>query len=38
MLVIVLKRVFFKLMNNSVYDKSTESIRKIINLIVVIMI
>ena len=25
-------------MNNSVYDKSTESIRKIINLIVVIMI
>ena len=25
-------------MNNSVYDKSTESIRKIINLILVIMI
>ena len=25
-------------MNNSVYDKSTESIRKIINLIVVIVI
>ena len=25
-------------MNNNVYDKSTESIRKIINLILVIMI
>ena len=32
MLIIVLKKAFFKLINNSVYGKTVESLRRIINV------